>query len=143
MFTSACDYPSQYAPACCARKIAVDEVQEFLKPELVELFRAKVVECETEDRTYCSSLQCGTFIPPKTISSDVARCGKCKKTTCTICRYAAHKGDCPMDYGLQQVKRLAEKMGWQRCHSCKSMVDIIDGCNHMTFVPLPSKQALN
>ena len=139
MFTDACNYPSRYPPACCSRKLPVDEVKEYLKPDLVELFRAKVVEYETEDRTYCSNLQCGTFIPTKAISSDVGTCGKCKKATCTLCKYAAHKDDCPLDYGLQQVLRLSEKMGWQRCQKCKAMVGIIDGCNHMTFVSCLSK----
>jgi hypothetical protein len=27
----------------------------------------------------------------------------------------------------------AKKAGWQRCYSCRTMIELKEGCNHMTW----------
>ncbi|QSZ35863.1 hypothetical protein DSL72_006985 [Monilinia vaccinii-corymbosi] len=49
-----------------------------------------------------------------------------------LCKATAHTGDCPNDAALQQVLDIARESGWQRCHSCWSIVELQHGCNHMS-----------
>ena len=138
IFHDACIFESQFPPRCCNKHIEVEQVKDFLTPKLVQLFRAKEAEFGTKDRTYCYSTECGAFILPAQISGPKATCRKYTKVTCMFCKAAAHKDDCPLNYGLQQVNQLAEALGWPRCPSCKTIVSIIDGCHEMMYVPLYS-----
>ncbi|THX51201.1 hypothetical protein D6D06_07531 [Aureobasidium pullulans] len=57
-----------YPPRCCTQTIPLDRVNGGLSRELVETFRAKSIEWETKDRTYCYNTKCAKFIPPKAIT---------------------------------------------------------------------------
>jgi hypothetical protein len=35
---------------------------------------------------------------------------------------------------LQQLLEFANANEWQRCYSCKTIVELDTGCNHMTYV---------
>lgn len=67
-------------------------------------------------------------------------CPWCQKLFCAQCRVPWHSGrDC---YKFQKeekdreddqkVKLLAENKKWINCPSCKSLVEKVDGCKHMT-----------
>lgn len=68
------------------------------------------------------------------IEDEVAACFECKCTTCTICKSRSHTGDCPNDTATQQLLAIAHTNGWKRCRSCKRMIELDHGCNHMTLV---------
>lgn len=40
--------------------------------------------------------------------------------------------DCPNDIQLDQVLRIGEKSGWRRCYKCRTLVELTQGCTHMT-----------
>jgi hypothetical protein len=104
--------------------------------ELIE-FREAQVELTTSNRTYCSNVECAAFIPPSQISEGYrAQCARCGNQTCGHCKGALHDGECEEDSALQATLRLAEEMEWRRCHSCRSLVELNQGCHHMTYVLL-------
>lgn len=68
------------------------------------------------------------------IENDVATCSICYTETCTICKSQAHIGaECPNHTALQAVIDLGNENNWQRCYSCRRMVELEIGCNHMTY----------
>lgn len=134
LFETAMTDESLFPPHCCSQPIPMTTVRIFLKSELVHLFEKKKVEFATPNRTYCCSPICSEFINVEHIRGDVATCPECGTTTCTMCKAATHGGDCPNDKALQQVLATASENHWQRCYSCRTVVELDHGCNHMTLV---------
>lgn len=131
-----------YPPKCCNHEILLKNVKTLLDDKLVARYADKKIEYDTEPtkRTYCSGDNCKTFIPETSIEDEVAICSDCGKRTCTICKEAAHRGDCPKDEDTQSLLELADNEGWQRCYNtkCHRVVALTIGCNHITWVPLQS-----
>ncbi|KAI6317352.1 hypothetical protein MCOR07_009445 [Pyricularia oryzae] len=125
---------SSFPPRCCGQQIPLDPNRIFLSPELVGRFKAKRLEFEMPNRTYCHDPKCSTFVPLQFIDekTSIAICVRCRKKTCTTCKGEPHGGDCPQDPGLQEVLALAAKEGWQRCYSCRRIVEFKGGCYHMS-----------
>jgi hypothetical protein len=119
---------------CCRQEIPLELVNTVLSPDDMETFQNAQIEFTTKDRTYCSNPDCAVFIPPIRVNADRASCGKCDRVTCVHCKGKFHPGDCLEDLDLQVTVKLAEEQGWCRCYSCKSMVELVDGCNHMRYV---------
>ncbi|KAG5665504.1 hypothetical protein KAF25_009629 [Fusarium avenaceum] len=122
---------SLFPPRCCGQNITVSEGRWFT-PQLVGQFRAKKLEFDTPNRTYCSEPSCSTFIPPAFIKVEAATCPRCDRRTCIHCKGAYHTGVCPSDTASQQVLQLAADSGWQKCYSCSRIVELDTGCYHMT-----------
>ncbi|CAE6999781.1 hypothetical protein PTTW11_00952 [Pyrenophora teres f. teres] len=97
-----------------------------------EDFTNAEIEKQTQVKTYCSNSECGRFIAPCYIAAGEATCPRCKTRTCTMCNSPQHEGDCPADTGLEAILDLGAENQWRRCFSCRSMVSIERGCNHMT-----------
>ncbi|CAD0092652.1 unnamed protein product [Aureobasidium mustum] len=128
---------SHYLPSCCRLEIVLGPtVVPILGGDLTDKFNEKKVEYNTEHgkRTYCCGSNCGAFVPEPAIQDGVATCLDCGRRTCTICKEAAHRGDCPKDEDTQSVLELASREGWQRCYNakCRRIVSLAVGCNHMT-----------
>jgi hypothetical protein len=51
-----------------------------------------------------------------------------------MCRRVAHRPgqDCPDDWELDEVLRLGDRSGWRRCFKCRTLVELSQGCTHMT-----------
>ncbi|KAG9235906.1 hypothetical protein BJ875DRAFT_421067 [Amylocarpus encephaloides] len=123
---------SLFPPRCCRQPITIGAVRIFLTVGLIAQYEQKKVEFDTPDRTYCSNALCSTFIHPKGIMNEQATCPDCSTITCTLCKATSHGGDCPADTALQQVLQTADENGWQRCYSCRRLVELDVGCNHIT-----------
>jgi hypothetical protein len=123
---------SLFPPRCCRLPIPVTTGGKWFSPEIVGQFRAKKLEYETPNRTYCSKPTCSTFVPPAFITGEVAHCPKCSQKTCTHCKGRQHTGICREDDASQQLLQLAAENGWQSCNSCRRMVELNTGCYHMT-----------
>lgn len=129
---------SLFPPRCDGQPIPLDQVRFFLPVDLAREFEERSVELSTNNRVYCHDPRCSTFIPPPAsvehMEGDWLRCPSCDKTTCTICKAAAHAGDCPDDTALQQLIDTAGDEQWQRCYQCHRFIELEQGCNHMTWV---------
>lgn len=53
---------------------------------------------------------------------------------CLTCKRSAHRlgQDCPEDIELETVLKMGEKSGWRRCYKCRNLVELTQGCTHMT-----------
>ena len=122
-----------FPPRCCRQPFSIDKLRMLVPSDLVKAYERKRVEFETPNRTYCHVPTCSAFISVNGHSSDTAYCPHCGNATCTICKSASHEGDCPEDAGVQQLLAAADGNGWQRCFSCRRVVELHDGCNHMTY----------
>jgi hypothetical protein len=125
-----------FPPRCCRQPIVMSIARIFLKPDLVQQYEKKKVEFEAPNRTYCYYPQCSSFIPMGYIEDEIATCFECGCTTCTICKARAHTGDCPNDTATRHLLAIAQANGWKRCHSCKRVIELDHGCNHITLVSL-------
>ena len=132
LFRLATTDESLFPPRCCRREIPVELAREFLDRDLSIRFVEKAEEFRTPNRTYCVAPSCSKFIPLANIDNDVATCPACLERTCTMCKGRAHGGDCPHDTALQQAIEAANDRNWQRCYSCKRIVELSYGCNHIT-----------
>ncbi len=53
--------------------------------------------------------------------------------TCAICKAASHGNqDCPKDEATAAVLEAAREAGWTRCYRCRAVVELTQGCYHMT-----------
>lgn len=125
-----------FPPRCCRQRIPLSSARLYLNPKLIHTFEQKSLEFRTSDRTYCFHPRCSKFIAAMNIAGEQATCEACGSRTCTICKNKAHNGDCPRDTGLQQVLNTAQEQGWQRCYSCRRVVELEVGCNHMQYALL-------
>lgn len=133
LFLNATKDEDLYPPRCCGNVIPAGIALRLLSYKELAAFSAKGVECTTVNRIYCADFTCSTFIPPWLINGEAANCPTCGKTTHTPCKSLEHPNqDCPSDQQLQQVLSLGESEGWRRCFNCRTMVELGQGCNHMT-----------
>ncbi|MCJ1337553.1 hypothetical protein MMC09_002835 [Bachmanniomyces sp. S44760] len=123
-----------FPPRCCKQEITFDEARHFLPTEVSENFIKKSEEFRTLDRTYCSQPDCSKFIPVGRIQAQVGICYTCLSATCAICKQAEHVDDCPEDLAMQGFLTTASANGYQRCRSCRRMVELDTGCYHITYV---------
>lgn len=51
-----------------------------------------------------------------------------------MCKREAHGfgKDCPEDRELEQVLKMGERSGWRRCYKCRTLVELAQGCTHVT-----------
>lgn len=131
LFQDAMDTEFLFPPQCCKHPIPFEENRHFLDAEVARKFPEKELEYSTSNRTYCHNPLCVSFIPQNRHEDSVAVCGECDARTCIACKRASHDGDCPDDAELQEVLRMAEAQGWQRCTNCRNLVELNRGCNHV------------
>lgn len=131
LFTLSLKDESLFPPRCCRMPIPAVEHFFLLGWQLFSSFQDRRIEMETTDRTYCHIPECSKFIPPDKIEQQIARCVACHARTCSVCKTAAHGGECPDDPNTKELFDLAAKNGWRRCISCGRFVELRSGCNHI------------
>ncbi|KAK3049424.1 hypothetical protein LTR09_009343 [Extremus antarcticus] len=103
--------PAHMPPRCCTdQHIPLDHVDKIFDTKFKTTWNRKYQEYHTKNRLYCPTPKCGHWIKPSHIHTSKGR----KSATCPRCKIEA------------------KKEGWQRCYSCKAMVERREGCNHMT-----------
>ncbi|KAK2067332.1 hypothetical protein P8C59_001083 [Phyllachora maydis] len=131
---------SKMPPRCCTQPIPGHTVKNVLSRDDQQLFLQAVLQYSTpwESRLFCPNSACGEFVPPHDKinprhPSEVV-CKNCKTRVCVMCKRKAHRfgPDCPSDWELEAVLRMGEKSGWRRCYKCRTLVELHQGCTHMT-----------
>jgi len=131
---------SKMPPRCCTQPIPGPTVRAVLAREEQQAFLKAVLQFSTpwEARIFCPNTTCGEFIPPRSRIDpkhpfDVV-CRACRTPVCVMCKRHAHPvgRDCPEDWELEAVVKLGEKSGWRRCYKCRTLVELSQGCTHMT-----------
>lgn len=132
LFSHATDFEINFPPKCCGQVIPLEDTGFLLSWQVYKKFQEKSEEFATTNRTYCYDPECGTFIPPKAINDDKANCPACHKSTCVTCKAEAHEGDCLNDPADESLMTAAAAAGFQQCQECKRMIELSEGCNHIT-----------
>ncbi|OAF60435.1 hypothetical protein VC83_03386 [Pseudogymnoascus destructans] len=133
--------PQHMPPKCCtADCIPLNHVDKLFDIPFKKLWNRKFQEYTTKNRIYCPSRRCGEWIRPGSYGHDgkggggkFGKCGRCKTKVCILCSGKWHgKRECPGDEETNRLLEAAKEAGWQRCYSCRTMVELKEGCNHMT-----------
>ncbi|KAL6718270.1 hypothetical protein ACLMJK_004358 [Lecanora helva] len=134
---------SEHMPPKCCTPISADVVERLFDTRFKLKFNRKSIELATKNRIYCPSKGCGRWIKPKDTDNDgnnqgthtreYVTCTKCYTKVCRTCNTKWHKGrDCPKDPAAKAFRNLAKENGWQECYNCKAVVELKEGCYHMT-----------
>ncbi len=144
-----CRDESLFPPRCCRQVIDAARVRLLLGEASFAIFTKKSVELSTKDRLYCIDGRCGTFIGEAVGENVVITnsratqqlrriCPVCGKLACAACKGPAHAANAicrrDQDAASQVVLELARAEGWQRCPVCRHLVDLKEGCHHMTCI---------
>ncbi|GAO47924.1 hypothetical protein G7K_2120-t1 [Saitoella complicata NRRL Y-17804] len=133
LFIKATDDETLMPPKCCQKYIPLSVGDRILSTKERARFEARRLEFATVDKLYCTHPTCSTFVPPQMIQGDVAACPACNTKICTRCKGTAHtNSDCPQDPSTQLTLDLAQSEGWRQCTSCHTMVQLGEGCFHIT-----------
>ncbi|KAF2176633.1 hypothetical protein K469DRAFT_399505 [Zopfia rhizophila CBS 207.26] len=132
--------PQHMPPTCCTSEhIPLKHVERLFDDKFKRLWNKKYQEYTTANRLYCPTKGCGEWIKPSKIRMDLAsgmryaRCGRCSTKVCVLCNGRFHtRRECPRDEETNRLVQMAKDKGWQRCYNCKAMVELKEGCNHMT-----------
>jgi hypothetical protein len=124
-----------FPPRCCKNELTPEIVGLLLTSDIIHEFEERKLEYDTTDKTHCSNFTCSAFLKKEHIDNarKVASCPNCDQQTCILCKSPAHEGLCPEDETTKMIMQLAEKNHWKQCSSCKAMVEISFGCNHMRY----------
>lgn len=139
IFTLSTTDPQLMPPRCCTdNMIPLRHVDKLFDTKFKALWNRKYAEYTTKHRLYCPTKNCGLWIKPKYIERDVltgrkkASCKECKTKICVKCGLKWHAGrDCENDESTRTIVEMGKEHGWQRCYSCRAMVQLSEGCNHM------------
>lgn len=132
--------PQHMPPKCCSTEfIPLKHVEQLFDRSFKKTWNKKFTEFSARNRVYCPKPSCGEFIRPEDISrgrdnKKVGKCAKCSTKVCVQCGGKSHTGrDCPRDEETVRFLAQAKDAGWQRCVKCKAMIELDEGCNHMTW----------
>jgi hypothetical protein len=140
-FTLSVQDPQHMPPRCCTSEhIPLKYAERLFDDKFKILWNKKYQEYTTSNRLYCPSKGCGQWIKPSRIRMDLgtgrkyARCGTCSTKVCVLCNERFHtRRECPKDEETNRLVEMAKEQGWQRCYNCKAVVELKEGCNHMTW----------
>ena len=131
-------------PKCCTTEsIPIRIVEHLFDKKFKIKWNRKYQEFTTKNRVYCPMQGCGIWISPDYIHRDASGgathgrkygiCKRCRIKVCCTCNNKWHKTrDCPKDPAIKEFIKMAKEKGWQECYNCKAVVELKEGCNHMT-----------
>ncbi|KAI1345031.1 hypothetical protein F5Y15DRAFT_15167 [Xylariaceae sp. FL0016] len=131
--------PQQMPPKCCSADcIPLKHVSRLFDDNFKRNWNKKFAEYSTRNRIYCPAKRCGEWIKPGQIylhqnGRKVGKCSRCRLKVCCKCNNRWHDSrHCPKDEETRQILKQAKEEGWQRCFNCRNVVELKEGCNHMT-----------
>ncbi|XP_047051172.1 E3 ubiquitin-protein ligase RSL1-like [Lolium rigidum] len=151
-------------PACpqegCTTKLTLEGSKIFLSPRLLDIMVQHIREGQIHptQKIYCPYPKCSFLMslsemkqPMQESSSrhtvaDAAtlrKCGKCYRSFCINCKVPWHDRMTCYDYKIRypqarpedaKLQNLARQQLWRQCIKCKHMIELAEGCYHMTCV---------
>ncbi|KAI0404198.1 hypothetical protein F4802DRAFT_607624 [Xylaria palmicola] len=126
-------------PRCCNSDIIpLKHVNDLFNDDFKTTWNEKFARFSARGRNHCPRAKCREWIRPEdhryhTNGRTSATCRKCETEICGVCYNKWHDSKhCPTDEGTAQFLKVAKEAGWKRCFNCKAMVELKEGCNHMT-----------
>ncbi|XP_068667896.1 E3 ubiquitin-protein ligase RSL1-like [Aristolochia californica] len=140
----------------CHIKLTVASSEKFLTPKLLETMTQRIKEAAIPepDRLYCPYPKCSFLMsrlamghtPQESSSahrllekSGLRRCVKCNGFFCLNCMVPWHYNMSCYNYKRlhphtedEKVCNLAKRELWRQCAKCNHMIELAEGCFHMT-----------
>ncbi|WCJ28471.1 RING/U-box superfamily protein [Euphorbia peplus] len=139
----------------CKYYISTTECKSFLPLTSYECFEKALAEANVlhSDRIYCPYPNCSVLLDPRECLSARASsssqsdnncvdCPVCHRPICAECGVQWHSSmsceefqDIPLverDAADITLHRLAQNKRWRRCQQCRRMIELTQGCYHMT-----------
>ena len=122
-------------PPRCHERLTEQDIRWTRRPGLLRLWSQLAVEWDSPApaRVYCSRSECAASIPRAGGEAGEVRCGACGEGTCGGCRRPWHPGlPCAEEEEEEELMDMMDEYGYASCNNCRRIVDLRDGCNHMT-----------
>jgi len=147
------------APKCphdgCKSELVIDACGKLLTPKLSKLWQQRLQEnaIPVTERVYCPYPRCSALMSKTKISesaksllslypkSGVRRCVECRGLFCVDCKVPWHGNLSCTEYKKLhpeppaddvKLKSLANNKMWRQCGKCQHMIELSQGCNHIT-----------
>ncbi|XP_047339163.1 E3 ubiquitin-protein ligase RSL1-like [Impatiens glandulifera] len=133
--------------ANCKSDLKFDRCKVFLSHKLIEIMIQLLIEASipVSEKVYCPFPKCSALmsksIGVEIVDSGGRRCVKCEELFCIDCKVPWHEGIICSEYRIRnpdppvdelKLIALADYNLWRRCKKCSSMIELDDGCYHMT-----------
>ncbi|KAL5581187.1 hypothetical protein UlMin_013629 [Ulmus minor] len=138
----------------CKTELDAESCEKFLTPKYMGIMRQCIKEASTPvtEKVYCPYPRC-SFLMSKTevlehsrkghsdVHSGARKCVKCNRLFCINCKVPWHRNvSCAVYKSLnpepvlneKKVKILASMFLWRQCVKCNQMIELAEGCYHMT-----------
>ncbi|XP_030453684.1 E3 ubiquitin-protein ligase RSL1-like [Syzygium oleosum] len=139
----------------CNSEVKIDSCGGFLEPNIISIMsqRMKEASVPVTERVYCPYPRCSTLMSKHEVleysrngfvgaeHSGARKCMKCQFFFCVECKVPWHYNMSCYEYqrsnpiataGDAQLKSLASKRLWRECVKCKNLVELAEGCYHIT-----------
>ncbi|XP_020161471.1 E3 ubiquitin-protein ligase RSL1 isoform X1 [Aegilops tauschii subsp. strangulata] len=140
-------------PACpqdgCTTKLTVEGSKIFLSPQLLETMAQRIREAQIPhtQKVYCPNSRCSALMSlseaihplqePDAGAETLGKCVKCGRLFCVKCKVPWHYGISCVDYKRRYphaLQNLAQRRSWRQCVKCKHLIELAEGCYHITCV---------
>ena len=133
---SATSDESLFPPRCCSQPIGYDLFNALIPLDVWKAFERASLEFSViaKDRVYCPSRTCSKFLGSVKALPRTTACPTCRISVCTHCRKHAHPLQlfCKQEDETGALQGLLEQNRWQRCPNCRAVVELNQGCYHIT-----------
>ncbi|XP_059430477.1 E3 ubiquitin-protein ligase RSL1-like [Corylus avellana] len=139
----------------CKSEVSIDSCGKFLAPKLVEVLSQRMKESSIPitEKVYCPRPKCSALMSKSEVlqhtkTTHVAaaeygfrKCLKCHYFFCINCKAPWHfnmtcddyKRSTPYSHSEDaKLKSLAESKHWSQCVKCNNLVELAEGCYHIT-----------
>lgn len=150
-----CQVPMRCPQPGCKYCISATECKFFLPFTSFESLEKALSEASIakSDRIYCPYPNCSVLLDPSECLSARAssssqsdnscvECPVCRRFICVECEVPWHSSMSCEEYQILPVEerdasditlhRLAQNKRWKRCQQCRRMIELAQGCYHMT-----------
>ncbi len=133
---SATSDESLFPPRCCSRPIGYDLFNALIPLDVWKAFERASQEFSVvaKDRIYCPRPTCSKFLGSGKALPRTTACPTCQISVCTHCRKRAHPHRlfCEQEDETGALQGLLQQNKWQRCPNCRAVVELNQGCYHIT-----------
>lgn len=133
----------------CNIGLDVENCTKFLTPKLIEMMtqRKKENSIPVTEKVYCPNPKCSALMSKSEVleyaksfgaeRSAARKCTKCNGLFCIDCKVPWHSNMTCWDYKKKnpedlKLKSLANRNLWRQCVKCNHMIELAEGCYHMT-----------
>jgi hypothetical protein len=125
----------------CGKILPLAELQDLLSSAafeaVLEASFASYIRRHPTNFRYCPTPDCAQIYRPTADGGMIFTCTKCLIPTCTAC-HGPHPGITCAEHkerasgGYEALEKIKKELGIKDCPKCKTAMEKIAGCNHMT-----------